>query len=251
VWLVELAGLRDAGLVGQGVAAALGLREQATGWSLATLSDLIDERQLLLVLDNCEHVLDACAVLADTLLKACPGLRVLTTSRQPLRITREFCMEIEPLTIPDATGPVSLARVSSCDAVRLFVERAAAVQPRFHLDEVNAAGVATICRRLGGIPLALELAAGRLRALSVEQLMLRLNSRYDVLIGGSRAALPRQQTMRALIDWSYALCTPAEQLLWARLSVFVDGFSLGCVEKVCSDERIPATQILDTLEGLV
>jgi predicted ATPase/DNA-binding CsgD family transcriptional regulator len=251
VWLAELAGLREQGLVGQAVAAALGVREQVTGWSMATLSDLIDERQLLLVLDNCEHVLDACAVLADILLRACPCLRVLTTSRQPLRIAGEYCVEIEPLTTPDAEGPASLASVSGSDAVRLFVERAAAVQPGFHLDEANASPVATICRRLDGIPLALELAAGRLRALSVEQLLLRLESRYDVLIGGSRAALPRQQTMRALIDWSYALCTPAERLLWARLAVFADGFSLACVEQVCSDERIPASQILDTLEGLV
>jgi predicted ATPase/DNA-binding CsgD family transcriptional regulator len=251
VWLVELAGLREEGLVGQAVAAALGVREQDTGWSLATLSDLIQERQLLLVLDNCEHVLDACAVLVDTLLRECPGLRVLTTSRQPLRIAGEYCVEIEPLTTPDADGPASLASVSSSDAVRLFVERAAAVQPSFRLDGANASTVASICRRLDGIPLALELGAGRLRAMSVEQLLHRLESRYDVLIGGSRAALPRQQTMRALIDWSYALCTPAEQLLWSRLSMFVDGFSLECIEQVCSDEDIPVSHILDTLEGLV
>jgi predicted ATPase/DNA-binding CsgD family transcriptional regulator len=251
VWLVELAGLRDAGLVGPSVTAALGLVEQTTGWSLATLSDLIAERQLLLALDNCEHVLDACAVLADTLLKACPGLRILTTSRQPLRISGEYCVEVEPLATPEPSDGVSLESMARNEAVSLFVDRAAAVQPGFHLDEVNAAAVASICQRLDGIPLALELGAGRLRALSIEQLLSRLDSRYDVLIGGSRTALPRQQTMRALIDWSFALCTPAEQLLWARLSVFVDGLGLESVEEVCSDERLPTSAILDTLEGLV
>jgi predicted ATPase/DNA-binding CsgD family transcriptional regulator len=251
VWLVELAGLHDAGLVGPSVAAALGLVEQTSGWSLAALSDLIAERQLLLVLDNCEHVLDACAVLADTLLKACSGLRILTTSRQPLRIGGEYCVEVEPLTTPDPSDGASLESMARNEAVSLFVDRAAAVQPGFHLDEINAVAVASICRRLDGIPLALELGAGRLRALSTDQLLRRLDSRYDVLIGGSRAALPRQQTMRALIDWSFALCTPTEQLLWARLSVFVDGFSLESVEDVCSDERLPTSAILDTLEGLV
>jgi predicted ATPase/DNA-binding CsgD family transcriptional regulator len=250
-WLVELAGLRDPGLVGHAVAAALGLRQQATAWSLASLSDLIDERQLLLVLDNCEHVLDATAVLAATLLRACPGLRILTTSRQPLRIDGEHCVEVEPLATPDRDIPLSVARVAGSDAVSLFVDRAAAVQPGFRLDENNAAAVASICRRLDGIPLALELGAGRLRALSVEQLRQRLNSRYEVLVGGSRAALPRQQTMRALIEWSYVLCTTSEQLLWARLSVFAEGFSLAAAEDVCSDERIPASAIFETLEGLV
>jgi len=251
VWLVELGGLREAGLVGQSVVAALGLVEQTTGWSLAALSDLIADRRLLLMLDNCEHVLDACAVLADTLLKACPDLRILTTSRQPLRITGEYCLEVEPLATPEPSGSASLVSVAGNDAVTLFAERAAAVHPGFQLDEANAAAVAGICRRLDGIPLALELAAGRLRALSIEQLLSRLDSRYEVLIGGSRAALPRQQTMRALIDWSHALCTPAEQLLWARLSVFVDGFGLDTAEQVCADERIPASAVFDTVEGLV
>jgi non-specific serine/threonine protein kinase len=141
--------------------------------------------------------------------------------------------------------------VTGNDAVTLFVERAASVYPGSHVDDVNASTVAGICRRLDGIPLALELAAGRLRALSLEQLLLRLDARYEVLIGGSRAALPRQQTMRALIDWSYALCTPAEQLLWARLSVFAGGFRLDTAEQVCADDQLRVFAVLDTLEGLV
>jgi predicted ATPase len=251
VWLVELAGLREPGLVGQSVSAALGVQEHATGWSLAALSNMLAERRLLLVLDNCEHVVDACAILVDTLLKACPDLRILTTSRQPLHITGEYCLEVEPLATPAPDPAASLESVAHNDAVALFVERAAAVQPGFRLDEANAPAVASICRRLDGIALALELAAGRLRALSVEQLLSRLDSRYDVLIGGSRAALPRQQTMRALIDWSFALCTPAEQLIWARLSVFVDGFTLDAAEHVCADEHTPTAAVFENVEGLV
>jgi len=188
VWLVELAGLREPGLVGQSVVAALGFVDQTTGWSLAALSDLLAERRLLLVLDNCEHVLDACAVLADTLLKTCPDLRVLATSRQPLRIACEYCVEVAPLATPELDTSASLGSVARNEAVTLFVERAAAVQTGFHLDEVNAPAVVSICRRLDGIALALELAAGRLRALSVEQLLNRLDSRYEVLNGGSRGS---------------------------------------------------------------
>jgi predicted ATPase/DNA-binding CsgD family transcriptional regulator len=251
VWLVELAGLREPGLVGESVVATLGLQEQQGGWSLAALSDRLSDRRLLLVLDNCEHVLDACAMLADTLLKTCPDLRILATSRQPLRIAGEHCLEVAPLETPVSNRSTSLGVMASNDAVRLFVERAAAVYPGFRLDEANAAAVASICQRLDGIALALELAAGRLRAMSVEQLLTRLDSRYDVLVGGSRAAMPRQQTMRALIDWSYALCTPAEQRLWARLSVFTEGFNLAAAEQVCADELIPASTVFDGVEGLV
>jgi predicted ATPase/DNA-binding CsgD family transcriptional regulator len=251
VWLVELAGLREPGLVAQSVVAALGLREQTAGWSLARLSDLLADRQLLLVLDNCEHLVDPCAVLADTLLKTCPEVRILTTSRQPLRINGEHCVEVQPLAPPEPGVAASPASVGRNEAVTLFVERAAAVIPGFHLNDVNADAVASICRRLDGIALAIELAAGRLRALSVDQLLSRLDSRYDVLVGGSRAAVPRQQTMRALIDWSFELCTPAEQQLWARVSIFVDGFSLHAAEEVCTSEQIPRSAIFETIEGLV
>ena len=251
-WLVELAGLDEPGLVGQSVAAALGVQEDhASAWSLSALTNLLAERQLLLVLDNCEHLLDACAVLADALLKACPALRILATSRQPLRIAGEFCVEVAPFATPGADTSDSFDTLARTDALHLFVERAAAVHPGFHLDRVNAPIVANVCRRLDGIPLALELAAGRLRTLSVQQLLDRLDSRYDVLIGGSRAALPRQQTMRALIDWSFALCTQIEQLLWARLSVFADGFGLDAAEQVCCDAQLPVTMVLEGIEGLV
>jgi predicted ATPase/DNA-binding CsgD family transcriptional regulator len=250
-WLVELAGLRDAGLVGQSVASALGVVEPASVWSLGALSERIGERDLLIVLDNCEHLVDACAALADTLLRTCPNVRILATSRQPLRIAGEHLVEVHPLTAPPPEAVVTLESVDRNEAVTLFVERAIAVQPGFRLDEGNVAAVSAVCRRLDGIPLALELGAGRLRALSIEELLSRLDSRFDVLIGGSRAALPRQQTLRALIDWSYALCTEDERLLWARLSVFVDGFSLDSVEEVCAGERLPRSVVLNTVAGLV
>ncbi|KRB75078.1 hypothetical protein ASE01_17090 [Nocardioides sp. Root190] len=231
--------------------AALGVVEQAADWSVAAISDLIAERRMLLVLDNCEHVLDACAVLADTLLKTCPNIKILATSRQPLRIPGEHCVEVEPLAPPGPDAEASLETLARNEAVALFVERASAVHPDFRLDQGNAQTVASICRRVDGIALAIELAAGRLRALSVEQLHARLDSRYDVLAGGSRTALPRQKTMRALIDWSFSLCTPAEQRVWARLSVFVDGFSLLAAEQVCADTDDPTETVFEHLEGLV
>jgi predicted ATPase/DNA-binding CsgD family transcriptional regulator len=250
-WLVELAALSEPDLITHSVLAALGFRDHASGTSLDVLSEVLADRQLLLVLDNCEHVLDACAVLADVLLKTCPQIRILTTSRQPLRIAGEHCVEVEPLGAPDPHGVLTQTTVVGNDAVTLFVERATAVHPGFHIDDQNASLLASICRRLDGIPLALELAAGKLRTMSVEQLLHRLDSRYDLLVGGSRAALPRQQTMRALIDWSFALCTPTEQLMWARLSVFSDGFNLDAAEEVCVDASIPASAVCDTVEGLV
>jgi predicted ATPase/DNA-binding CsgD family transcriptional regulator len=251
VWLVELAGLKDPALVGQTVAAALGIQDESAGWSARKLSDLLADRTLLLVLDNCEHLLDACAVLADALLRACPGLRMLATSRQPLGIVGEHNVSVPPLSVPAPDRMPSLEGLAQYEAVSLFVERAAAVHPGFILDAGNQVTVTAICRRLDGIPLALELAAGRLRVLSADQLLARLDDRYGLLTGGSRAALPRQQTLRALIDWSFELCSPAERMLWGRLSVFVDGFDLDAAEEVCSDQEIPAAAVLDLLAGLV
>jgi len=250
VWLVELAGLRDPHLVAQTVAASLGFQDQSPGRSSETLAELLAPRRLLLVLDNCEHLIDACAVLVDALLRACPDVRILTTSRQPLGIAGEQVMTVPPLSVPDPDRPSSqgLARF---DSVNLFVERATAVHPGFAIDSGNQIAVAGICRRLDGIPLALELAAGRLRVLSPQQLLSRLDDRYHLLTGGSRAALPRQQTLQALIDWSFDLCSPAERLLWTRLSVFAGGFDLDSAEQVCSGGEIPAERVLDVLASLV
>jgi predicted ATPase/DNA-binding CsgD family transcriptional regulator len=251
VWLVELAGLKDPTLVEQTVSAALNIQDESIGGSARELSDLLADRTMLLVLDNCEHLLDASALLANGLLRACPGLRILATSRQPLGISGEHTMSVPPLSVPGPDRGSSLDGMAQYEAVSLFVERAAAVRPGFSLDAANYAAVTAICRRLDGIPLALELAAGRLRVLSADQLLTRLDDRYAVLTVGSRAALPRQQTLRALVDWSFELCSPPEQTLWARLSVFADGFDLDAVEEVCSDQDIPADAVLDLLAGLV
>lgn len=251
VWLVELAGLQDAGLLGQTVSAALGIDDRSAGRSVTTLSSFLRKRQMLMVLDNCEHLLDACAVMADALLRACPELRILATSRQPLGIAGEQTLVVPPLSFPEADLGPAEEGFTRYGAVSLFVDRAAAVRPGFTIDARNQVAVAGICRRLDGIPLAIELAVGRLRSLSADQLLERLDDRYALLTGGSRAALPRQQTLRALIDWSFDLCSPSEQLLWARLSVFADGFDLDAAEQVCSGGEVPAGDVLDLVSGLV
>jgi len=251
VCFVELAGLHDAALVPQTVAATLGLQGPAKHQPIDSLVEFLQSRQLLLVLDNCEHLVNACAVLVETLLRSCPELRILTTTRQLLHVNGEHIVAVAPLPVPTtdrAETPESLSRYA---AVQLFVERAASVHPGFHVDERNQQAIAEICRRLDGIPLALELAASRLRALSVHQLQERLDDRYSLLTGGNRAALPRQQTLRALIDWSFDLCSPVERVLWARLSVFGDGFELDGVESVCTDEELDAGEMFDVLASLV
>ncbi|MEV7025664.1 regulator, partial [Kitasatospora sp. NPDC093558] len=203
-----------------------------------------------LLLDGCEHLVDACAELADTLLRAVPGLRVLTTSRAPLRAGGEHLFTVAPLP----AGPVPVGRPGPGtlpDAVQLFADRARAVLPSFAVTEANAEAVGLLCRRLDGIPLAVELAAGRLRALSVEQITARLDDRFRLLTGGARTALPRHQTMRTTIGWSHELCTVQERLLWARLAVFAGGFDLEAAEYVCAGEGIDAEDVLDLLSELV
>jgi predicted ATPase/DNA-binding CsgD family transcriptional regulator len=249
VWFAELAGLHDAALVPQSVATALGIEGVGESRPQESLVSYLEERQLLLVLDNCEHVVDACTILADSLLRSCPELRILATSRQPLRVDGEHTLPVPPLPVPDSSG--SAESLGKYPAVQLFVERAAAVQPGFAVDERNQRAVAEVCRRLDGIPLAIELAAGRLRGLTVDQLHARLDDRYGLLTGGRPAALPRQQTLRALIDWSFELCSPSEQRLWSRLSVFGDGFELDAAEQVCWDDEVPAAEVFPALAGLI
>ena len=251
VWLVELAGLRDPRLVGQTLAASLGLHDRSVDESLAWLTSVLGGRQMLIVLDNCEHVLDASATLAHALLRAAPSARILATSRQALGIDGEHLMVVPPLSVPEPGRPTSPEGLGNYEAVNLFVERAAAVQPGFRLDPANQAAVAAICRRLEGIPLAVELAATRVRVLTVDELIARLDDRYALLTGGSRAALPRQQTLQSLIDWSFELCSDAERLLWARVSVFAGGFDLAAAERVCSDDAIRAEDVWDLVTRLV
>ena len=249
VWLVELAPLGDPELVVQTVARTLGMRLEASPQALSLLEDYLEEKHLLLILDNCEHLVEACARLANALLKACPHLHILASSREGLGIEGEAPYRVPPLAFPHAEE--SLESLGQYEAVRLFVERAETVSPGFRLTPENAPSVAGICQRLDGIPLALELAAARVKMLRVEEIALRLDDRFRLLTGGSRAALPRYQTLRASIDWSYDLLSENERSLLRRLSVFAGGWVLEAAEYVGCEEGIEACEVLDLLSQLV
>ena len=263
-WLVELAALSEPSLVPQAIAGAVNATEpDGSAPTLATLLRFLESRALLLVLDNCEHLIEACGDVADALLAACPNLRILATSRQALNVTGEWLYPVPPLGLPDsAENTVESAKsdalpdAPSSEAVRLFVERARLVSPDFALTPHNAAYVAQICRDLDGLPLAIELAAARIRALSPEQIAARMNDRFTLLTGGNRTAQPRQRTMRDNIDWSYDLSTARERAVFERVSVFAGGFTLESAEFVCLPplalaSRRSSTDMLDTLTRLV
>ncbi|WP_342214869.1 ATP-binding protein [Nocardia abscessus] len=232
VWLVEL-DESDGALLVEVVAAGLGVRDESAGALPEVLIDFLKSREVLLVLDNCEHVVAAVAELTETLLRSCPGVRVLATSREPLNIAGEAVLRMVPLTVPDPDREPTLLGLPRFDAVTLFAHRAATAVPGFELDVDNKAAVARICARLEGLPLAIELAAARIRMMSPQQILQRLTDRYALLTRGSRTAPSRQQTLRWCIDWSYGLCTMAERRLWARLSVFAGGCELDAAERVC------------------
>ncbi|WAZ21530.1 LuxR C-terminal-related transcriptional regulator [Streptomyces cinnabarinus] len=250
VWLVSLAALSDEAFVPHAVADALDVRNETGRPPLDVLVEHLRGRGLLLVLDNCEHVLRSCALLAQTLLAATEGVRVLATSRHRLGLAGEQLYEVPPLPAPtpEELGP---SAAEHFPALRLFADRAAAVVPGFTVGEGNQHAVARLCRRLDGLPLAIELAAVRVRALGVDQLVARLDDRYQLLTGGSPASAPRHRTLRSAVDWSHELCTPQEQLVWAWLSVFVGGFDLAAAEAVCGGEGLGATDVLDAVAGLV
>ncbi|MFC7450692.1 ATP-binding protein [Rhodococcus daqingensis] len=250
VWLVELGDLRDPALVAGVVAATIAPRNTSSEPPLEMLVGHLRDRRLLLVIDNCEHLVDAVASLAMSLLRSCPGLRILTTSREALEVGGEAVLRVPSLSVPDPDTPPSLHDLSRCDAATLFVERAAVAVPGFVLGENNRVAVAQICHQLDGLPLAIELAAVRLRTLSVEQILERLSDRYRLLTGGRRGAPSRQQTLRLCIDWSRELCTEAERELWGRLSVFSGGFELDAAEGICAGDR-PVDEVLDVLASLV
>ena len=223
---MELEALSDAALVVQTVAFTLGVREQK-GRSLSdSLFDYLKGKNLLLVLDNCEHLIDSCAEIADALLRSSANLRVLATSREALGITGELVFRVPPLSAPNPEEELDSRTLSRHESVQLFVDRARSVKPNFAINVQNAPALARVCARLDGIPLAIELAASRVKILSMEQIDVRLNDRMDLLTGGSRTALPRHQTLLAAIDWSYNLLTDMEQLLFRRLSVFLGGWTL-------------------------
>ncbi|MBF5001076.1 protein kinase [Nocardia sp. BSTN01] len=249
VWLIELADVTDPALLIDVVASALGLRDDSPLPMREALLGFLRSRHALLVLDNGEQVVDALADLVETLLLACADLRILVTTREPLDIAGEAVLRVSPLTVPSHDDRPTLRGLPRYDAVALFAERAAAVVPGFEVTEKNMSAVAGICARLEGLPLAIELAAARIRTMSPEQILARLTDRYALLTRGSRTAPQRQQTLRWCIDWSYRLCTPAEQRLWGRLSVFAGGFEMDAVEQVCAGAG--QGSLLDELSSLV
>lgn len=251
VWFVDLAPVTDSAAVPQAIAFALHVKEQPNRPVLAAIIDYIGHKHLLLMLDNCEHLIDGCAHLAQTLLRACPSLRILATSREPLGIEGETTFSVPSLSMPD-TGPhPSTQVVIQSEAVRLFVERAVAVRPDLALTDRNVHSVAEVCRFLDGIPLAIELAAARAKVLSIDQIVARLSDRFHLLTGGKRTASPRQQTLRAAVDWSYDLLTEAESKVFRRLAIFAGGWTLEDAEEIVGREGLKGDDILDILTRLV
>src|SRR5271166_112776 len=263
VWFVPLAPVTDPAEVAYAVLDTLGIREpviarRAAGPGAAPLDRLtaaLGDRGEVMVLDNCEHLIEAAAALAGRVLAACPRMRILATSRQPLRIDGESLCPVLPLPVPPASSAPSVSfapvAVASYGSVRLLRDRAVAVRPDFELDAANADAVARICRALDGMPLAIELAAVWLRTLTPAQLAERLDNRFALLTGGSRTALPRHRTLRAVVDWSWDLLSESEQVLARRLAIFPGGSTLGAAEQVCADELLPSAAVLPALSGLV
>lgn len=250
VWLAELAPLADPELVPQAVATVLAIRE--TPWEpiAAALLSALKEKKMLLILDNCEHLLEAAARLADAILRSCPGVRLLVSSREALGIAGEHAYRVPSLSLPDPKQAHTPESLSQFEAVRLFVERAVTTNREFQLTSRNVDSLASICYRLDGIPLAIELAAARVRSMTAEELGRRLDDRFRILTGGSRTALPRQQTLRAMIDWSYNLLEENQRTLLCRLSVFAGGWTLEASESVCAGDGVEDWEVLDLLTAL-
>jgi predicted ATPase/DNA-binding CsgD family transcriptional regulator len=252
--LIELAKVRDPAMVAPSLVAALGLLDPSARDPEPVLVDYLAGKRMLLLLDNCEHVLEEAGRLARRVLSAAPGVRVLATSREPLGIGAESVCAVPPLSVPAANGdaphtPREL--LAQFEAVTLFEERASAAVPGFAITTRNSDAVVRLCQRLDGVPLALELAAVRVRVLSVEQILARLEDRFRLLTMGSRDALPRHQTLRAAVDWSYDLCTEAERTLWARCSVFAGDFDLDAAESVCACDGLTVDDVFTGIAGLV
>jgi predicted ATPase/class 3 adenylate cyclase len=251
VWFVELAPLTDPELIPQTILSAIGISEQQGKLPLEVLTEYFHDKQTLIVLDNCEHLVSASAQVANALLNAAPRLKVLASSREALGVKGELSYPIPSLSLPDIKQLPIIEQLSQYEAVRLFIDRALLVSRHFIVDKDNALIIAQICYRLDGIPLAIELAAARVKVMSVEQISKRLDDRFRLLTGGARTSLPRQQTLRALIDWSYDLLLEKERLLLQRLSVFAGGWTLEAAEEVCAGDGIESYDVLDLLSQLV
>ena len=250
-WIIEFGSITDPALVPQTVATVLGVREEPTKPLSETLLTYLKGKRMLLVIDNAEHLLNPIARLVDQIIRQCPHVQVLATSREPLTVNGEQTYRVPSLTMPDPTKRYKLEDLSKFESVRLFLDRALLANSVFVLNDSNAEPVAQLCHRLDGIPLAIELAAARVRALPVDKIAERLDDRFRLLTGGARTALPRQQTLRAMIDWSYDLLNDQERCIFRRLSVFSGGWTLDSAEQICSDQKIERWDILDLLQSLL
>lgn len=250
VWFIELASLFEPDLLPQTIMKVFGLKEEPNRSLESTLFEYLKDKEILIILDNCEHLIDKCATLVEKLLSISAKLKIIVTSREVLHCSGEQVHRIASLDAPNPKEKLSLEKLSQYEAVRLFIERALSVNINFRVNDDNAPALAQICYQLDGIPLAIELAAARIKVLSVEKIYERLNDRFKFLTGGKRTALPRQQTLRALIDWSYDLLSEKEKIIWGRLSVFAGGWTLEAAEEVCSDEKIEKEELLELLNQL-
>jgi predicted ATPase/class 3 adenylate cyclase len=251
VWFIELAPLSDSALVPFAVASVLGLREEPGRPLIRTLMDWLNDKEFLLILDNCEHLIEACAALADEVMHASRSTRILATSREALGIMGESIYRVPSLQTPAPTEKIRIEQFEQYAAVRLFIDRAIQCLSTFQVTNANAPAIAQICYQLDGIPLAIELAAARVKVLSVDKIAERLDDRFRLLTGGSRTALPRQQTLRSMIDWSHSLLSEPEQVLFQRLSVFAGGWTLEAAEDICPNQGLELADILDLSTHLV
>lgn len=250
VWIIEFSPVTDPELVVKEISSVLNLKEDPGTDLMESLKEFLKDKKILLLFDNSEHLLNKCAQIAENLLSYCPGLKIISTSREPFNSKGETLYRIPPLSIPDKIKNESFEILAEYESVKFFLERANSINPNFILTEENIYTVAEICKKLDGIPLAIELAAKRVNVLSAEKILERLNDRFRLLTGGSATALPRQKTLKALIDWSYDLLSPAEQLLLQRLAIFMGGWTLEAAEEICSDDSIDQYEILDLMTGL-
>jgi len=251
VFITEIASVTDGALVVQTLLNSLGIKEEPGRTSDETLTGYLKDKEMLIILDNCEHLINECANLAEMLLTNCAKLKIIATSREALNCSGEQSFRVPSLSLPDTSAGITPENIIHYESVCLFLERALSVNQNFKITKENALALAKICKRLDGIPLAIELAAVRTKILSVEKIYDRLDDRFNLLTGGRRTSLPRQQTLKALIDWSYDLLPEKEKILWSRLSVFTDGWTLESAEEICSDDKISNPEIFDLLITLV
>ena len=250
VFIAELAPLIDPSLIIQTIMNALKLKEESGQSPESILSEFLKNKELLLILDNCEHFVSECSALAEDLLSKCPSLKIIATSREALNCFGEQTYRLPSLSLPGNARDITPENLTQYESVRLFIERALLVNVNFRVNNNNAPALAEICNKLDGIPLAIELAAARIKMLSIEKIHERLDDRFSLLTGGKRTALPRQQTLKAMIDWSYDLLPEKEKILWERLSIFSGGWTLEDAEEICSDDKISSYEILDLLDQL-